>query len=89
VGSLGLHEVFSLQLREVRTVFSRTRLSPTHTLMSYTKTIFEGLRKPKELKTSTPLPARNCKKTAPTLDFQKPRRVRTPAAGVQDFDSTG
>ena len=33
--------------------------------------------------------ARNRKKTAPTWYFQKPMRVRTPAAGVQDFDSTG
>ena len=83
------NEVFSLQLAEVRTAFSWTQLSRTHTLMSYAETIFEDLRKPKELKISTPLPARNRKKTPPTRDFQKPRRVRTPAAGVQDFDSTG
>ncbi len=45
VHSLGLRDVFSLQLPEVRTVYSRTRLSRTHTLMSYTETIFEDLRK--------------------------------------------
>ena len=42
--SLGLREVLSLQLAEVRTVFSWTQLSRTHTLMSYTETIFEDLR---------------------------------------------
>lgn len=68
---------------------SRTQLSPTHTLMSYAETIFEDLRSPKELKISTPFLARNRKKTAPTLDFQKTKRVRTPPPGAQDFDSAG
>jgi hypothetical protein len=89
VYSLGLQQVFSLELDEVRTALSWTQLSRTHTLMSYTETIFEDLRKPKALKISTPFPGGNRKKTPPTLDFQKPRRARTPPAGVQDFDSTG
>jgi hypothetical protein len=50
VHSLGLREVFSLQLAEVRTVFSWTQLSRTHTLMSYAETIFEDLRKAEEIK---------------------------------------
>ncbi len=48
VHSLGQREVFSWQLAEVRTVFSWTQLSRTHTLMSYPETVFEDLRKPKE-----------------------------------------
>ncbi len=50
VHSLGLQQVFSLELDEVRTALSWTQLSRTHTLMSYAETIFEDLRKPKEPK---------------------------------------
>ena len=50
VHSLGLQQVFPLELDEVRTALSWTQLSRTHTLMSYAETIFEDLRKPKEPK---------------------------------------
>jgi hypothetical protein len=51
--SLCIHSAyarFSQQLAEVRTVFSWTQLSRTHTLMSYIETIFEDLRKPDGVK---------------------------------------
>ena len=64
---------FSQQLAEVRTVFSWTQLSRTHTLMSYTETIFEDLRKPDGVKkTSTPLLARNRKKPRQHGTFRSP-----------------